>query len=63
MRLELDSGACQGHGRCYSLSPALFDADEEGHSVLLVADVPVGEEPAARQAVQSCPEEAITLHD
>ncbi|OJZ76177.1 hypothetical protein BRW65_01760 [Mycobacterium paraffinicum] len=63
MRLELDGEACQGHGRCYSLSPGLFDADEEGHSVLLVADVPVGEEPSARQAVQSCPEEAIALHD
>lgn len=63
MRLELDRGACQGHGRCYSLSPDLFDADDEGRSLLLAADVPAGQEPSARQAVESCPEEAIALHD
>lgn len=63
MRLELDTAACQGHGRCYSLSPDLFDADDEGHSVLLAEDVVAGQEASARQAVESCPEEAIALHD
>lgn len=63
MRLALDTEACQGHGRCYSYSPDLFDADDEGHSVLLVTEVPADQESAARQAVESCPEEAISLDD
>ena len=63
MRLALDTGACQGHGRCYSYSPDLFDADEEGHSVLLVSDVSPEQADSARLAVESCPEEAISLHE
>jgi ferredoxin len=61
MRLQLDTEACMGHGRCYSLAPQLFDADDEGHSVLLEPEVPVGQERGARDAQESCPEEAITL--
>jgi len=34
VRIVLDSDLCTGHGRCYSLAPELFDADDEGHSVV-----------------------------
>jgi ferredoxin len=61
MKLELDTEACQGHGRCYSLAPDLFDADDEGHSLLLLPDVPPDQERNARDAVESCPEDAIAL--
>lgn len=61
MKLELDTEACQGHGRCYSLSPDLFDADDEGHGLLLTTEVPPGQERNARDAVESCPEDAISL--
>ena len=30
MRVSIDSGKCQGHGRCYDLAPDLFGEDEEG---------------------------------
>ena len=29
-RVQIDAGKCQGHGRCYSLAPELFDADDLG---------------------------------
>lgn len=62
MRIVLDSEACQGHGRCYSLAPDLFDADDEGYSVLLVTgEVPPALHEAARLAADNCPEFAITL--
>ena len=62
MRIVLDSEACQGHGRCYSLAPDLFEADEEGYSVLLVTGaVPPELHEAARLAADNCPEFAITL--
>lgn len=63
MRIVLDSDRCQGHGRCYSLAPELFDADDLGHCVLLVDEVPPGTEAAARNGVDNCPEQALTLED
>ncbi|OBK31560.1 cytochrome [Mycobacterium asiaticum] len=59
----IDADRCVGHGRCYSLAPGVFDADETGHAILRVEQVS-GE--LAKQAVtgaQNCPEEAITLSD
>lgn len=60
-RLELDAERCVGHGRCYSLAPEVFDADEFGHSIVLAAEVS-GERAAwAADAERNCPEGAITL--
>ena len=64
MRITLDSNACQGHGRCYALAGALFDADDEGYAVLLVTgDVPPELEDQARLAADNCPEYAISLSE
>lgn len=64
MRISLDPETCQGHGRCYALSPDLFDSDDDGYAVLLVdGEVPAGLEDAARLAADNCPEYAITVED
>ncbi|MBK5223474.1 MAG: ferredoxin [Acidimicrobiia bacterium] len=64
MQLKLDSEACQGHGRCYSLAPDLFDSDDEGYAVLKVTgDVPDALHDAARLAADNCPEFAITIEE
>ena len=31
MRIRIDSERCEGHGRCYSLAPALVEADDLGN--------------------------------
>lgn len=61
MKIRIDLDACTGHGRCYSLAPELFDADDYGHSVLLQEDVPDDLVDKARLAEANCPERAITL--
>jgi ferredoxin len=61
MRLRIDLEACTGHGRCYSLAPELFDADDFGHAVLLAPEVGEADEARARLAVSNCPERAISL--
>jgi ferredoxin len=62
MRVILDNDKCQGHGRCYGLSPELFDTDDEGYAVLKVTgDVPAHLEEDARIAADNCPEYAITI--
>lgn len=64
MRIKLDSEKCQGHGRCYSLAPGLFDADDEGYAVLEVeGEVPAGSERQAHLAADNCPEYAISVED
>ena len=62
MRVEIDAGSCQGHGRCYDLASCLFGEDEEGYGkVLGDGTVPPGLEAGARLAVANCPERAIRL--
>jgi ferredoxin len=63
VKIHLDSEKCQGHGRCYALSPDLFDSDDLGQAVLLLDgnDVPAGLESAAQLAADNCPEYAITV--
>ncbi len=64
MRVTVDLDACTGHGRCYSLAPDVFDADDAGHCVLLVVDdVPPELEEQARAGERNCPEHAITIED
>ncbi|BCO35534.1 ferredoxin [Mycobacterium heckeshornense] len=60
-KVIVDPDRCTGHGRCYSLAPEVFDADECGHSVVRVADVSGALEDQAANAEQNCPEQAITL--
>jgi ferredoxin len=61
VKLQIDTDRCQGHGRCYDLSPTLFGEDDEGYGeVLGDGTVPPGKEAEARLAVANCPERAIS---
>jgi ferredoxin len=62
MKVLIDPGRCQGHGRCYDLVPELFGDDDEGFGqVLGDGTVPPEFERQARLAVANCPEHAIDL--
>jgi len=62
MKVQIDAGRCQGHGRCYDLAPGLFGEDNEGYGTVLGdGTTPPGEENNARLAVLNCPEHAIEL--
>ncbi|MBW0014103.1 ferredoxin [Mycobacterium sp.] len=60
-RVCLDADLCTGHGRCYTLAPDVFDADEVGHCIVLADEVSGELEAQAVTAEQNCPEQAITL--
>lgn len=64
MRVVIDHERCTGHGRCYVLSEALFVDDDAGYGQVL-GDGTVAPEDAeaARMAVRSCPERAITIEE
>lgn len=61
MRIEVDAEACTGHGRCYTLAPEVFEADEDGYCATRSLEVPPELEQAARLGVRNCPERAISL--
>ncbi|MFP5328302.1 MAG: ferredoxin [Acidimicrobiia bacterium] len=62
MQIKLDNAKCQGHGRCYSLAPELFESDDEGFAVLKVTgEVPAEHEDDAILAADNCPEYAISI--
>jgi len=60
-RVSVDAGLCTGDGRCCTLAPNVFDADEVGHRVVRVEDASGELEAQAVAGEQNCPEQAITL--
>ncbi len=60
-RVRIDADRCTGHGRCYTLAPDIFDADEVGHSIVLIREVSGELEQHAVTGEQNCPEQAIIL--
>ena len=62
MKVEIDSSMCVGHAQCSAICPSVFSNDELGYAIL-VGDgtVPEGDEADALEAVESCPEQAISV--
>ena len=62
MKVRVDPERCQGHNRCYSLAPELFDVDDYGQaSARGDGIVPAELVDKARLAEANCPEFAIEV--
>ena len=62
MKICVDEDKCQGHNRCMTVAPELFDVDDYGYaSAANSGIVPPGEEEKARLAIANCPEFAIEI--
>jgi ferredoxin len=61
MKVAVDDQACQGHARCWEICPEVFSLDDEGFSTAAPGDVPPELEHRVREAVDNCPERAISL--
>lgn len=62
MRLTIDANRCEGHARCLARAPEIFDVDDDqGRSLLLLEEIPEELEESARNAVDACPERAISV--
>jgi ferredoxin len=64
MKVRVDSEKCQGHNRCYSLAPELFDVDDYGYATA-TGDGTVPPELAdkAKLAAANCPEYAVIVDE
>jgi ferredoxin len=63
MKVHVDADLCTGHGRCYALAPEVYDADDQGHCVVRLDDVPSALEEQARGGARNCPEGALIVED
>ncbi len=62
MKIEVNQDLCEGHNRCFSLAPELFDVDDYGTATALNDGVvPAGMEEKAHLAIANCPEHAIVI--
>lgn len=62
MKICVDADKCEGHNRCYSLAPELFEVDDYGIAQARNDGVvPEGMEDKADLAIANCPEFAITI--
>jgi ferredoxin len=61
MKVAVDRSRCTGHGRCYLLAPEVFEPDDEGLALVVVAEPTAEQQHRACLAEANCPERAITL--
>ena len=62
LHVRIDGERCQGHNRCCSIAPELFEADDLGNArVRGDGSVPAALEAKAKLAVVNCPEHAVRL--
>jgi ferredoxin len=59
VKVTVDDDRCRGHGVCTAICPEVFALGPDGYAVVAVAEVPATSENAVRDAVDSCPEQAI----
>ena len=64
IRVTVDLSRCQGYANCVTTAPEIFDLDDDsGQAVVLTPEVAPDQLDAARQAVDMCPAQAISLID
>jgi ferredoxin len=64
VKVSVDSQRCQGHTLCAMIAPDSFElSDIDGTSSPVHDDVPADQEDAVREAVHSCPEQAISIRE
>ncbi len=61
MHTSIDGSKCQGHGRCVMTAPDVYDVDDMGNGMVLLAEVPADLAEDVAKAVASCPEQAISM--
>jgi ferredoxin len=59
MKVWVDDQRCRGHGVCVTLCPEVFELTDDGYAEAIESDVPAEFEPVTREAIDSCPEQAI----
>ncbi|WIM86051.1 ferredoxin [Candidatus Mycobacterium wuenschmannii] len=60
MKVWVDDQRCRGHGMCLTLCSDVFSLTDDGYAVAIDSEVPTDLESAAQEAIECCPEQAIS---
>lgn len=64
MKVSVDSERCQGHTLCAMIAPQMFVLSEvDGSSSAVCEVVPPDQQELVREALSSCPEQAIVVEE
>ena len=66
MKIIVDQGRCQGHGKCYLTAPELFTPHDDwgrAEPVNPAVDADMNAQKKLADAVLGCPEGAISVSD
>ena len=63
MRVFVDADTCLGCGICEGIAPDVFTLGSEPHATVLLDPVPENLWADVREAVDQCPEEAISIEE
>ncbi len=62
MKAAVDADVCTGCGLCPDICPEVFEMDDNTAAVI-AAEIPAEAEDSCREAMESCPVEAISISD
>ena len=63
MRVVVDYDRCESNGLCMALAPEVFEIRDDDMMYLLVDDPAERSEAKVREAVRTCPKQALSLLD
>ena len=63
MKAFVDPDTCLGCGICETIAPKVFKLELEPYAKVIVDIVPPDEEANVREAMDSCPEQAISIEE
>ena len=63
MKIVFDESRCKRHAQCRGAAPELFDFASDGSLVILNENPPEELREALQDAVDACPEQAISIED
>ena len=61
MKVTVNDGLCRGHGVCVAVCPEVFALTDWGYAEAIEDEVAPEFEAAVTEAIEACPEHAITL--
>lgn len=62
MKVKIDPELCTGDEICVQLCPDVFEMQDD-KAVVIMDDIPEDLQDSVREAVDSCPSEAITIEE
>jgi ferredoxin len=63
MKTFVDPDTCMGCGVCETIAPNVFRLGSEPYAMVLVDHVAPRDEEDVREAMDSCPEQSITIQE